>query len=370
MNSSPIYVSKPRLHYFDMLKGMAIFLVVMGHVLTFCIRGIDRAFLFKLIGEVHMPLFFFISGWFSFRVSKSDGRLMMPALGKRAVQLLLPMLVVSSLWIFYFPRTGLESPLVSTFDGLWSASWKNGYWFTPVLFVIVCLYAAVVPVVRKVKSIAAEVALFAVCWFALFAINTWLIGDNLRGWLSFDLIVWFYPVFVAGMLCRRHKDGFENLSSNGWFTFLCFAIGAFSFYIMAWPWEFDWVSPVVKDFVRPVLHFCIAVIAIAAVKPWSETCFNPARTSPVPPMAKIWCKIGEASLSIYLLHYFLLFPLGGIRPALEAFNLGFVPLFVVSAAVAAVIVTLVMIIDRIISVSSPLSMLLTGSMITKKSSKS
>ena len=42
----------------DLLKGIAIFMVVMGHVLTMCIRGIDSAALFKIIGEVHMPLFF------------------------------------------------------------------------------------------------------------------------------------------------------------------------------------------------------------------------------------------------------------------------------------------------------------------------
>lgn len=36
---------KQRIEYFDLLKGIAIFLVVMGHALTMCIRGIDAAFL-------------------------------------------------------------------------------------------------------------------------------------------------------------------------------------------------------------------------------------------------------------------------------------------------------------------------------------
>lgn len=42
---------------FDVLKGIAIYLVVMGHVLTMCIRDIDSAVLFKLVGEIHMPIF-------------------------------------------------------------------------------------------------------------------------------------------------------------------------------------------------------------------------------------------------------------------------------------------------------------------------
>ena len=54
--------NKPRMHYMDLLKGIAIFMVVMGHVLTVCIRGIDAATSFSIIGEVHVPIFFFISG--------------------------------------------------------------------------------------------------------------------------------------------------------------------------------------------------------------------------------------------------------------------------------------------------------------------
>ena len=51
-----------RLGYFDIIKGVAIFFVVMGHVITMCIRDIDNAFIFKLIAQTHMPLFFFVSG--------------------------------------------------------------------------------------------------------------------------------------------------------------------------------------------------------------------------------------------------------------------------------------------------------------------
>lgn len=41
---------KQRYAVLDVMKGVAIFLVVMGHVLTMCIREIDRASLFKFIG--------------------------------------------------------------------------------------------------------------------------------------------------------------------------------------------------------------------------------------------------------------------------------------------------------------------------------
>ncbi|MGM9851956.1 MAG: acyltransferase family protein [Muribaculaceae bacterium] len=66
----PSSISNPggrRLHHFDMLKGIAIAMVVMGHVLTMCIRDIDSAVAFKIISKTHMPVFFFISGYMSGR---------------------------------------------------------------------------------------------------------------------------------------------------------------------------------------------------------------------------------------------------------------------------------------------------------------
>lgn len=54
----PSSISNPatrRLHHFDMLKGIAIAMVVMGHVITMCIRDIDSAAAFKIIPNTHIP---------------------------------------------------------------------------------------------------------------------------------------------------------------------------------------------------------------------------------------------------------------------------------------------------------------------------
>ena len=140
--------NKPRMHYMDLLKGIAIFMVVMGHVLTICIRDIDAATIFKIIGEVHMPIFFFISGWFTYKAT-ADGRIRRPDLRRRAMQLIVPMVIVSTLWVLQFPYSGLRSPMAPGFEGLWTSEYKNGYWFTPVLFVIMALYALLAPVILR-----------------------------------------------------------------------------------------------------------------------------------------------------------------------------------------------------------------------------
>lgn len=44
---------------FDILKAIAIYLVVLGHVLDF--YGLNQ---YPLISFLHMPIFFFVSGYF------------------------------------------------------------------------------------------------------------------------------------------------------------------------------------------------------------------------------------------------------------------------------------------------------------------
>ena len=56
---------KERVIYIDQLKGVAMLLVVMGHVLGFDFfswETLQGTFLNNLITSIQMPLFFFLSG--------------------------------------------------------------------------------------------------------------------------------------------------------------------------------------------------------------------------------------------------------------------------------------------------------------------
>lgn len=346
---------KHRLHYFDMLKGIAIFMVVMGHVLTMCVREIDRAALFKFIGAVHMPLFFFISGWMTYR---ADGR--GPGLLKRSAQLLAPMFFMSTLWIWYFPHSGLESPLDSTFRGLWLDSWKNGYWFTLVLFEIIAVYAAIRPLLARAKSIATEIAIYALAWCVLFLIWFFFNGFTILDILSVKLMIGFFPVFCVGAIAHRHKEEFERAVESSSVVTVAFIAGAVALYLECWPWEFSWLEEWMGNFFRIILHVSLAVIGIAVVKPWSIVAFGEKSPSGAHPLARMWAYIGRESLAIYLLHYFFLFPLGIARDMLLGVGLSFVPLLAFSTIVAAVIVAVVLCANRVLQPSSLLSWLMCG----------
>lgn len=348
--------AKPRLHHFDMMKGVAIFMVVMGHVLTMCVREIDRATVFKFIGQIHMPLFFFISGWFTFKLA--DGRVLMPRLGSRAVQLLVPMVVVSSLWIWYFPHSGLQSPLNSTFSGLWSDVWKNGYWFTLVLFEMMLLYAALCPIFTRVKGALGAVAVSLAAWLLLYALYRYC-PAGIRNCTSLELVVAFFPAFLFGTLGRRYKESFMKAVHNSWCQTVAMVIFAVTLYVNCWPWEFGLDSDSLI-FTGALMHICLAVIMLNVFEKWAAGAFAESASPAARGIARIWEYTGTQSLAIYLLHYFFLFPMGAMRPWLSDVGLSLVPLTAFAAVWAALIVAAVLGVVKILEPSRQLSLLLTG----------
>lgn len=59
---------KERILWLDNLKGVLIFLVVLGHCLQFTSQNPDSDLLFNFIYLFHMPLFMFLSGYACFKL--------------------------------------------------------------------------------------------------------------------------------------------------------------------------------------------------------------------------------------------------------------------------------------------------------------
>lgn len=349
---------KQRLKYFDMMKGLAIFTVVMGHVLTMCVRDVDKAPVFKFIGEIHMPLFFFISGWFAVKLTES-GRLAAPSLLSRARRLLLPMLGASTLWIYYFPVSGLQSPFDSTWSGLWLNEWKNGYWFTFVLFGISAVYTALVAVLRHFPSFLAGLIIALAAWIII-GVLYYTLPPVWVSALSIELIFTFFPVFMAGVLARRHSSAFMRLCASSGAVTVSLLATALCMAFVCWPWKYSFGTSLNVVIARIILHISLVIIVLAAVRPWSERAFDVDRTRPAR-FAALWAFLGDKSLAIYLLHYFFLFPMPFMRPWLEAFDLALVPLTVFAAIVAIPVVALSVCADYVLSFSAFFRTFLTGS---------
>ena len=349
---------RTRLYEFDMLKGVAIFMVVMGHVIAFCIREIDGAPLFKFIDKIHMPLFFFISGWFTFKLT-SAGKVKAPDLLIRARQLLLPMVVVSSLWIWYFPRTGRETPLNCTCAGLWDDTWKNGYWFTVSLFELMVIYAAISPLLTRIRGAAGCICLTVVLWALLLVINFTAPGEWINA-LSFTQAATYFPAFMIGALGRRYIDGFMKMVNSSLTQTVAMLLLGACVYFLYYRWSYG-IDEVRDAVIRGVSHIALAIVGMGVFGPWARKAYAPGAPTTATLMPRFWTLLGKESLGIYLLHYFFLFPMGSlVREGLRQMSLGFVPSLMLTVTVSAVIVLCVLGVIKLIEPSRVLTLLLTG----------
>lgn len=340
---------------FDILKGLAIFLVVMGHVITFCIRDIDRALLFKMIGAVHMPLFFFISGWFTYKPGFKR-----PDLVARFNQLIVPMVVMSVLFTLYFPHSGLQSPLAPTLGGMIFESGKNGYWFPLALMWIMLVYAAIAPLLRLTRRWWQTVAVMAAA-----AVGAELVykfsTPRIDGLLTLSQTARYLVPFLAGVLARIYRDRFDRAVADSRVFTVNLLLLVPTMYCSMYYWEVELMSHTWFNItVTAMQHICTALFAFALVRPWSARVNSPEGSATGRFMSGLWVKLGRDSLAIYLIHYFFLFPLTPLQDVLRGMGLGMVPCLAVSITVAAAVVAASECVIFILNHSPLLSRLLTG----------
>lgn len=119
---------KQRIDYIDRMKGLAIFLVVMGHVYGMAFAQPEDV-AYRVISSFHMPLFMFLSGL----VACSGATLpfwSLPKLGRKLRGLLLPLLVFGMCFTMTWAKD-FESGL----KGFLESPNKNGYWYLMTLAV-------------------------------------------------------------------------------------------------------------------------------------------------------------------------------------------------------------------------------------------
>jgi len=374
MSDTTIATRGHRIVHYDLLKGIAIYMVVMGHVLTMCIRDIDAAFVFKFIGQTHMPLFFFISGFMSWR-QQADGSTAMPVstLVKRARQLLVPMLLVSALWVVYFPHSGIQSPLHTTLPGLYSAYWKDGYWFPLCLMELTVLYWVLSRVLQALKACWLRVAVLVVTYGLLIALALATSTEDCD-WAGTGLLAQFFPIYMLGAAAGKHREAFARLCCNGAVMTAALLVFVPTFYCTVYPWDIPVESAVMDAaswVIVPLMQASWTVLAIAMVTPWGKRVEQVKLQGERPGLvSRIFLLLGNHSLGIYLWHFFFLFPMPFLQEPMRAVALQAVPLLAVSAVVAAGIIAVTLLWLRMLGCSPLLAEVLTGKLIKRENQQS
>ena len=294
-----------RVDMLDLYKGLAILLVVVGHLTQSYVPDFDRSLLFKGIYMFHMPLFFFVSGMvYSIKPSAISLVEFGISVLKRARQLLLPFIV----WYLVGYLVSHSNVPLNEYMLALVKSPDAGLWFLWVLFVFTCA----ADLGRLVASISRLPIWLILCvlWAVFFHVR---IGFYLLG---VGLLVFHMPFFFAGIFYRQIVGlvrGHVGILSS-----LC-AI-AFPFLVLHWvrvsPPEIGLIVQQAYNLPMSQLLYTVylgigylyqAAFAVVGIVVFFVIAKAFTEAGGAKPFVTRWlCFLGQRTLEIYALHFYLL----------------------------------------------------------------
>ena len=179
-------IQKKRIDALDLLKSLAIFLVIWGHVIQHCLQSnpVDEP-VYRFIYSFHMPLFMVLCGLFSWNSMKMD---FWGMLKKKTLTILFPCIVWGGIIFLavgavYIVESKTGSLSISLFANLVLTS----YWFLNAVFI--CYVIAWIGVNSK---------LWSPIWIVVSVILIQLFPH-------FNLPL-MYPCFLIGMYLKKIID--------------------------------------------------------------------------------------------------------------------------------------------------------------------
>lgn len=312
MQPKNMITNKNRDAFLDITKGMAIILVVVGHVIQGSSEKFDDLLWFRVIYSFHMPLFVFLSGVVAAIAFRSDsiqdgvGSVLKRAqtkISKAALRLLLPFLawcVINQL--IYHHSDSIFSALILAFRRP-----DTALWFLLAIFYCIILtslfeiaFSALNILFQKagLKTVSKllcngriQIILMILIW--------WLIREHTPRGAGVGLLRPYFIYYLLGM--GFYKYVYLKLSTWKYLPAWIIFIGLIPFWSRTAVDNIDGLTLVPPG----LIYFYTGVVALSgslvifSVAKWiSETEIKPIRNF------LILC--GQLSLGIYAIHYFFL----------------------------------------------------------------
>lgn len=267
---------KERNESLDCLKGIAILLVMAGHVQVH--NQMTDPYLYDIIKSLQMPLFFLISGYLAGAGSKiSNFSQYKSKIKKRAVSYLLPFFSWLCLQhLTYIPRA-LHTVLFQLDYGLW---------FLMTLFLFTFMTCTAQLVQAKVqKERAFWFTLLGSCCLVLFAYLA-----NVT-FLSPSILIIYLPYYICAYFCGLHPEFIQRWIPEKVLNTAAFS-GGVLFLLMAYFLDLVTVTGFFMLGVQTFASFlgCLALIRLVLL--WKD---HPLKTK--------LAGLGRHTLEIYVLHY-------------------------------------------------------------------
>ena len=301
---------KQRLEWIDAMRGFTMMLVVANHFLWISCGEIDHnssSMQFFLL--FRMPLFFFISGFLSYRPnadwSFSGFRHM---LGKKVRIQIIPTIV------FFFAGAVLLHPKTfgDTVVTWFHSPTKGGYWFTLVLLYMFIVYYIYEYITNRIttKSQNHKITIFILWFLALCASETcylpkvfdWANGHRpaYTGWLvdsSVLELMRFFHFFVFGNIIHRYWHKTERIFEKPGFYLAIVAIACVctTEYIHLHLLHMQWAN-----ITHTLAQYSLLTLVFLFFRYYQQSFSKETR------VGRSLQYIGTRTLDIYLLHYFFL----------------------------------------------------------------
>ena len=343
-----------RIGYIDALRGFTMILVVFSHIYLPNVTPLNQ-----FLVNFRMPLFFFISGFISFRMEQSwSGRETLSRLGSKVRTMIIPALVIGLTYTIM--NGGVEISYFFTHDR------KMGYWFTFALFNMLIIYYVARWIHARRGKTSLKVftkrlyILGIIFYIALSDLS--MLGDA-GNILTLGLTFKYFHFFAFGAVCSCNREWFENIfKSSTKMTIVVVGLFVLSWFVISLRGNTEiitaHISPRVFELARALLKVYIGYFGIITVygffrrfgEFFSENKY----------IGKPLQFVGRNTLDDYLLHYFVLLGMPVmLRPYIVDTTNLLMPL-VVGMAVAISIVAVSLLISRILRLSDYVAYYLLG----------
>lgn len=337
-----------RFEFIDALKGFAILLVVMGHIIPWNFVSFEHAIelqptpilLWKVIYMFHMPLFIFISG-FLFGLSNFESiKEYVAKMYKKGKILLIPY-IVSGILVY-----------------MWRGVRPLTYWYLLTLFQLLVIVGCTNRIANCIKSkiirIVVEILILLTILVLLNIIPRYFDHQYLHvGYEWYSHLREMFPYFVLGYLTMRYIS-IDSIMNNFLYTLsiLFFVIGL-----------------VIQ--IPHTTFLSINLVSLAGI----YLCFYIFNCCFVDGVVVNYLKrIGKRTMSIYILHLFFVIQIVSIgdffielsKSGRMAFVSCFVLQFLFSLSLSLIIMEMSLFLARLIKTSKLLSILILGDFQEKK----
>lgn len=261
----------------DFCKGVAIFLVVMGHVLQFVIN--DKGRMYDFIYTFHMPFFFMLSGYLAWK-PKEFG---LSFWTKKARTLLLPMFVVGGIFSLVYNEIGIF--IMHGFHA--------GYWFLLSLFEVWLAFALMhcVTIKLHIKNVWLEVIILLLP-FIVMKVLEGRVPQSVVDVLTLNLSSAHYRWFVLGYFLGSQKNFKDFLMKD---SIQALSVTLFCCIMLIYFTGTSWIGRIPFSILQMVL--CLTCYVLCS------TVNNNISTK----SAHFIQTCGSKSLQIYVFHYFFIY---------------------------------------------------------------